>query len=230
VDGAPRILVVEDDPATAAGLVTGLKKAGFEVELATDGATGARTALRSAFDAIVLDLLLPEQSGMDVLAQLESRSKVPVIVLTAMTDLSDRLRCFELGAADFVPKPFWVEEVVARIRSRLAQKAATPPRVRRWADAEVDLDARAVQVAGQRVGLTKHELAILAYLVERPGRAVSRAQLLEHTLDPFEDRNDRTLDSHVARIRKKLGARAASALVTVWGVGYRFEAAEAKSA
>jgi len=218
-----RALVIEDDPATAAGLVAGLRKAGFEVDLASDGSAGVRAALGSPPDVIVLDLLLPEQSGFEVLEQLRSRSSVPVIVLTALEELSDRLRCFELGAADYVPKPFWVEEVVARIRSRLALRAPRPSRVVRWADAEVDLEARTVRLAAARVPLTRHEFDVLAYLLERPGRAVSRAQLLEHSLDPFEERSDRTLDSHVARIRKKLGPSAASAIVTVWGVGYRFE-------
>jgi DNA-binding response OmpR family regulator len=219
------VLVVEDDPATAAGLVNGLRKAGFEVELASDGTAGARAALATPPDVIVLDLLLPGQSGFEVLEQLRSRASVPVIVLTALSDLSDRLRCFELGAADYVPKPFWVEEVVARIRSRLALRTARPSRLIRWADAEVDLDARTARVAGARVPLTKHEFHVLAYLLERRGRAVSRAHLLDHALDPFEERSDRTLDSHIARIRKKLGAEAACAIVTVWGVGYRFDAA-----
>ncbi len=218
-----RVLVIEDDAATAGSLVAGLRRQGFEVELATDGAAGARAALTAAPDVIVLDLLLPGQSGFDVLSQLQPRSSVPVIVLTALSDLSDRLRCFELGAVDFLPKPFWVEELVARIRSRLALRAPRASRIVCWADAEVDLDGRTLRVAGRPAPLTRHELNVLGYLLERPGRAVSRAQLLEHALDPFEERSDRTLDSHIARIRKKLGAHAARAIVTVWGVGYRFE-------
>jgi DNA-binding response OmpR family regulator len=215
--------LIEDDQATAAGIVGALRQAGFSVELATNGADGARVALEDRHEVIVLDLMLPEQSGFDVLTQLQSRSRTPVIVLTALSDLSARLRSFELGAADYVPKPFWIEELVARIRSRVSRRDERVSHSVVWSNAVADLDARTLLVDDARVPLTKHEFHVLAYLLERPGRAISRAQLLEHALDPFEDRSDRTLDSHIARIRKKLGAEAARAIVTVWGIGYRFE-------
>ena len=114
-----RLLVVEDDPGVAGGLVRGLREAGFEVELATNGRDGAKKALEGGFAAVVLDLMLPEQTGFAILEQLQGRSSTPVLVLTAKNDLEDRLRCFGLGAADFVTKPFWMEELVARLRTRL---------------------------------------------------------------------------------------------------------------
>lgn len=220
----PRIIVVEDDPGVAAGLVRGLKLAGFEVELATDGATGARLALGDGVDAVLLDLMLPARSGFEVLALLQHRPAVPpVIVLSARTELDDRLRAFELGAVDFVPKPFWIEEVVARIRAHLpAAEPQKPSRIIAWGGAAVNLDARTVTVGGEPVALTRFELDLLAYLVQRPGRAIPRAQLASHAIGALDERTDRTVDSHLARIRKKLGP-AAAAITTVWGIGYRFD-------
>lgn len=216
-----RVLVVEDDARVAAGVVRGLRAAGFEVELATRGDEGARRALDGAPDVIVLDLLLPEQSGFEVLERLRGRCKAPVLVLTARTELDDRLKCFDLGAEDFLAKPFFVEELVARIKSRLRARDAAPRRVVRWANVALDLDARTVAVDGAAVAMTRHELDLLAYLVERAGRAVSRTQLAELGVDG--DRDARTVDTHVARVRKKLGAAAAATITTVWGIGYRFD-------
>src|SRR5437868_3689753 len=116
---AGRVLVVEDDAGVAGGIVRGLREVGFEVELATNGIDGSRKALDGGFAAIVLDLMLPEQSGFAVLEQLQGRTSAPVLVLTAKSDLADRLRCFSLGAADYISKPFWLEELVARLRTRL---------------------------------------------------------------------------------------------------------------
>jgi DNA-binding response OmpR family regulator len=216
-------LVVEDDPGVAGGIVRGLREAGFEVELATSGIDGAKKALEGGFSAIVLDLMLPGQSGFDVLEQLQGRSSVPVLVLTARSDLADRLRVFGLGAADFITKPFWLEELVARLRTRLRMSSEAPKRVIRWANVELDLDSRLASIDGVDAGLTKNEFDVLAHLVERQGRAISRDQLAEHALTPFEQRDARTVDSHIARIRRKLGAEGGSRIVTVWGIGYRFE-------
>jgi DNA-binding response OmpR family regulator len=218
-----RLLVVEDDPGVAGGIVRGLREAGFEVELATSGVDGAKKALEGGFSAIVLDLMLPGQSGFEVLEQLKGRSSVPVLVLTARSDLADRLRCFGLGAADFITKPFWLEELVARLRARLRINSEAPKRIVRWANVALDLDSRLVTIEGADAGLTKNEFDVLAHLVERQGRAISRDQLAEHALTPFEQRDARTVDSHIARIRKKLGPEGGARIATVWGIGYRFE-------
>lgn len=222
----PEILVVEDDPPIAAGIVRGLKAAGFAVELAHDGRRGAELALSRPFDLIVLDLMLPELGGFEVLELWKNRLSTPVVVLTARTDLDARLQAFAGGAVDYLPKPFWVEELVARVRARLRLPEAAPARTIAWDDAVLDLDARAVTLAGSPLALTAHEFNVLAYLVERPGRAISRRQLAEAALPAGGDRSERTVDSHVARIRRKLGA-AGARLVTVWGIGYRFDAPEA---
>ena len=206
----------------AAGIVRGLRGAGLDVELSTDGNDGTRRLLADRYDIVVLDLMLPGQSGFEVLEQVKHRAPVPVIVLTARTDLPDRLKAFELGAADFMAKPFWIEELVARIRSRLRLGDDLPKRVVRWEGVALDLDARTATVDGQFAPLTPTEFAVLAFLVERKGRAVSRTVLAEQALASLEEPDARTVDSHVARLRKKLGPGAV-AIATVWGIGYRFQ-------
>ncbi|WP_437563232.1 response regulator transcription factor [Sorangium sp. So ce542] len=221
-----RVLVVEDDPGVAAGLVRGLVAAGLLVELATNGRAGLESAIRGAFDLVVLDLMLPERSGLEILEDLGRRRRIPVIVLTARTDLPDRLRSFELGAIDYVPKPFFLEELVARIRLHLGLRAEAPPRRVRFSGVTVDLDARVARRGEATLPLTRAELDVLAVLVQRPGRAIPREQLAEGASSSLEPCDARTVDSHVARIRKKLGESAAAAIVTVWGIGYRFEPPE----
>jgi DNA-binding response OmpR family regulator len=220
-----RILVVEDDHALAAGVVRGLRPHGFDVELLTTGAEVVERALAGNFSLIILDLMLPEQSGFDILSRLRTRSPTPIIVLTARTELADRLRSFELGAVDFVTKPFWIEELIARIRARLGLSSAptAPKRVIVAGTLEIDLDAHTVAVGGEIVKLTRTEQAILAYLAQRPGRAVPRTALASHVLSATEEGSDpRTVDAHITRLRKKLGDEGAR-IATVWGIGYRFE-------
>jgi DNA-binding response OmpR family regulator len=219
------VLVIEDDPSISSGLQRGLEAASFRVELATGGDEGYSKALGDRFDVIVLDLMLPDCSGLDVLRSWKGQLMTPVIVLTARTDLEDRLEAFRLGAMDYVPKPFWIEELVARIRSRLADKAA-PPRSVSWDDVTVDLEGRTTTVAGEPASLTQHEYDLLAYLIDHRGRAVTRRQLAQEALPALGDRDDRTVDSHIARIRRKLGPRGARSIATVWGIGYRFDSAE----
>jgi DNA-binding response OmpR family regulator len=217
---AGRILVIEDDANLASTLVRRLRRDGYEVEVTNDGAAGARLATELRPDLVLLDLMLPSRPGLEILEGL-SAERLKTIVITARVDLHDRLRCFELGATDYVAKPFFLDEICARIRARLG-RSPEERRVLSWADVRVDLDARTVVCADEPVSLTRHEFATLAYLIERPGRAVSRAQLAEHAA-PFADpAAERTVDTHIARIRKKLG-HAGAAIVTVWGVGYRFD-------
>jgi DNA-binding response OmpR family regulator len=220
--GPLRVLVVEDEATVAATLVQGMRAEGFAVYLATRGEEGVRLAFADPPDAIVLDLILPDRSGFEVLEQIQGRCAAPVLVLTGRLELQDRLRCFELGAADYVAKPFYFEELIARIRSRLRAREGVTPRVVSWADVVVDLDARTVLVGGAPVSLTRSEFDILAYLLERPRLVASRRILAKRTALSLGEPDVRTVDVHVARVRKKLG-EAASAIVTVWGIGYRFD-------
>lgn len=219
-DGRPSILIVEDDLSVVQGLVRGLHKAGFATSVAMDGDQGLVRILRESFDLVVLDLMLPERGGLEVLEVVSTRKSVPIIVLTARTDLPARLGSFEHGAIDFVSKPFFMEELVARIRARLALTAPAPTRRVGLADVVLDLDTRRVLRGDADLGLTAHEFNLLAFLRERAGRTVTRAQLADHALPEDGERTDRTVDSHVSRIRKKLGKAAAARVRTVWGIGY----------
>lgn len=229
VTGKASVLIVEDDAAVASGLVTGLKNVGFDVELSTDGEMGTKRALSGDFDLVILDLNLPERDGFGVLEALSGRISIPVIVLTARTELETRLKSFALGAVDYIPKPFWMEELVARIQSRLRLREDAPHRVISWANVVVDLDARTVNLDEEAVELTSHEFNVLAYLVERPDRAITRKQLADHALPESGSRYGRTVDSHMCRIRNKLGDEASEHIKTVWGVGYKFLPTESSS-
>jgi DNA-binding response OmpR family regulator len=218
-----RILVVEDEPDIAAHVVKGLKGAGHEVSLETRGDTAADRPLNEVFDLVVLDINLPGRSGFELLELWQSRQSAPIIVLTARTGLEDRLAAFDSGAVDFVTKPFFVEELIVRIKTRLHIKEEDASERVAWSDVVLDKGARTVCRGDADVHLTQHELNVLLYLAERPGRAIARAQLATGALSMDGEVNDRTVDSHVARVRKKLGKPAAGAIRTVWGIGYRFD-------
>ena len=218
-----RILLIEDDAPLAKSIVAALRRAGYAVTLATDGDAGLVTALSESPDLIVLDMLLPGRSGSTVLEALRHRSSVPVLVLTALTDLQTRLAAFDLGAADYLAKPFFTEELLARVDARLREKRTQPPRLVRWSGVCVDLDGRRVTRDGSDIAMTANEFNVLAYLVQRPDRSVTRRQLADGALSVDGMAADRTVDSHIARIRKKLG-EAAGAVETVWSIGYRFRA------
>jgi DNA-binding response OmpR family regulator len=219
------VLVVEDDSSTAAWIVRGLRGARFDVNLAVDGIEACRLITSEPWDAAVLDLMLPGATGFEVLERARHRTAFPVIVLTARGELPDRLRAFELGAADYLAKPFWIEELVARLRSRLRRTDPVQKRIIRWGAVVLDLDARTAEVDGLAVALTPTEFSVLSFLCERRGRAIPRRVLAEQALASLEEPDARTVDSHVARLRRKLGA-GASAIATVWGIGYRFEPME----
>ena len=216
----PHVLIVEDDPGVIQGLVRGLQRAGFETSLATAGDEGLSRILTEPFDLVLLDLMLPGRTGFEVLDAVRSRISVPIVVLSARTDLPARLQSFEGGAVDFVPKPFFIEELIARIRARLALTSAVPKRELLLGSVTLDLDARCVQRDERDLGLTAYEFNVLAFLRERLGRALTRAQIAEGALSEDGECDDRTVDSHISRIRKKLGSDAEH-IQTVWGIGYR---------
>ena len=221
------ILIVEDDAGVVEGLVRGLRKAGFRISLAMAGDQGLERILNEHFDLVLLDLMLPERTGFEVLEAIRTRVFVPVIVLSALTDLHARLKSFETGAVDFVPKPFFMEELVARIRSRLDLGRRSARRELTLADVVLDLDARVVRRDGVDLGLTGYEFNVLALLCQRAGRAQTRAQIADDALSEDGDCSDRTVDSHISRIRKKLGPEAGGRIRTVWGIGYRCDLEDA---
>lgn len=219
------ILVVEDDPRLGAEIRDTLQAEGFAVTWLQDG-DKALHADPDAYRLIVLDLMLPGTHGFDVLKRYRESSDVPVIILTARTDTHDKVRGFKLGGDDYLTKPFWPEELVARVMARLRRPTIEKDADRSIGPLRIDFDAREVTADGTAVELTRVEFDILAALARRPGTAVSRRQLVERCLDEEREGNERTLDVHVSRIRKKLGA-AGAVVQTVWGIGYKLAEPEA---
>jgi two-component system, OmpR family, response regulator len=218
-----RILLVEDDARISARLVPALQDADIEVELLVDGAPVVDRILNDSFDAVLLDLNLPHQNGFEILAAVQHRSSTPVLVLTARTDLETRLKAFELGAVDYIPKPCYADELVMRLKARTIRPIESDERKTTWADVEYLHDRLEVQRDRVSLGLTPHEATLLGYLVERVGRPFTRRQLIEAALPWETEAGDRAVDSHIARIRKKLGPLAGKHLKTVHRVGYRFD-------
>ncbi len=213
------ILLVEDDAAMAATMVRALRTNGYEVELATDGERALALVSSRTFALILLDLRLPLVDGYAVLEKLRKRDHVPIIVVTAGTELADRLKAFELGAVDFLAKPFWIEELLARVQLRLKRpKRVEGVRRVTLGTRVIDLDARTVT----GVELTRVEFDVLLFLIERRGQALTRDFIASGALSAGGDVDARTVDSHVGRIRKKLGPDGRF-ISTVWGVGYRCE-------
>jgi DNA-binding response OmpR family regulator len=214
-----RVLIVEDEPRLASFLQKGLRASGFTTCVAADGAAAARMADDGKFDLLILDLGLPDCDGSEVLSDLRSAGqRLPVIVLTARDDLSDKLAAFDGGADDYLTKPFRFEELLARIRARL-RKEGTPEQTVITAGAvALDLRTRRVEVDGELVELTVREFAVLEVLMRHRGQVLAREQLLSHVWGYDYDPGSNVVDVYVGYLRRKLGGQA---IETVRGVGYR---------
>ena len=215
-------IVVEDDEQLGGQIVSSLEGEGFEVTWLKDG-DAAKKADPASFALVLLDLMLPGTYGLDVLKKIRAVDDVPVLILTARDHPADRVRGLELGADDYVTKPFWPEELLARVRARLRRPVMTRSERVLAGALEIDLGGRRVQIEGRDVELTKVEFDLLATLAQRPGQAMTRDALVDKVLDPERQGSERTLDVHVSRLRKKLGDEG-KRVATVWGSGYRFEA------
>lgn len=228
-----RILVVEDESDIAALVAYQLAHAGYQVRTATSGGEALKAIDTELPDLVVLDLMLPEIGGAEILRTLRSRketSGTPVIILTARGDEEDRLRGFELGADDYIAKPFSPRELVMRVRAVLRRAAPESGRTGRGrvlragtGGLTIDVDANRVTVDGADVQLTPKEFQLLICLLERRGRTQSRRRLLESVWDTTAEIETRTIDMHVGRLRAKLGS-AGEMIETVRGFGYRFRA------
>ncbi|TPV92639.1 MAG: response regulator transcription factor [Myxococcales bacterium FL481] len=190
------ILLVEDDQRLAEGVCDTLRRAGFAVTWAPDGEAAELNDVES-FELVVLDLMLPGIHGFDLLAKWRQTSDVPVIILTARLDYHDKVRGLELGGDDYMTKPFWPEELLARVRARLRR-----PQLRRTGGVaigplQLDVEARSTSVDGQAIELTRVEFDILALLAERVDQPVTRARLVDRVLDANRDGGERTLDVHI---------------------------------
>lgn len=216
---APKILLVEDDPRLGEQIAAHLREAGFEPEWLARGDLALEAQPRD-YALVILDLMLPGTYGLDVLKHLRQRSDLPVLVLSAKNDTATKVRALELGADDYVTKPFWPEELIARISARLRRPGLARTGPLQLGALAIDAEARTVEVDGAGVELTRVEFDLLLALAKRPNQALSRAWLAENVLDPERDGTERTLDVHVSRLRKKLGP-CGTLVGTVWGVGYR---------
>ncbi len=221
------ILVVEDEPRIAGLVRDYLEHAGFAVLVAGDGAGGLALARARRPDAIVLDLGLPKVDGLDVLRSLRRDTGVPVVILTARGDETDRIIGLELGADDYVVKPFSPKELVARVRAVLRRADARPFSTERIfaGDLELDIARRRVAVAGRPVDLTPTEFELLATLAREPGRVWTRSQLLDAVHGFSLETYERAIDGHIRNLRRKLEPDGTGAryVRTVHGVGYALE-------
>ncbi|HVG44813.1 MAG TPA: response regulator transcription factor [Longimicrobium sp.] len=228
-----RILVIEDNPDLAFGLRNNLEIEGYTVDVAEDGTTGLEMALRTSPDLVVLDLMLPGLDGFRVLQGLrQGGSRVPVLILTARGDEADKVRGLRLGADDYVTKPFGLLELLARVEALLRRTAppasaateAVPAPIR-FGEVEIDLATRSVRLRGEEVALAPKELDLLLALIGRGGRIATRVELMREVWGHRAAIISRTVDTHVAELRRKLEADPANPrhILTVRKAGYRFQ-------
>ena len=223
---ARNILVVEDDPHISDLLRMYLEKEGFQVHLAADGGQGLDMFRQTAPDLVLLDLMLPVMDGWAVCSRIREASSVPIIMLTAKGDVSDRVTGLEMGADDYIVKPFEMKELMARINAVL-RRTELPEDTKKHLNFDkltIDLDSYELVVDGQKIDTPPKELELLYHLASTPNRVYTRNQLLDEVwgFDYFGD--SRTVDVHIKRLREKVeNVSDRWALKTVWGVGYKFE-------
>lgn len=229
-DESTRILMIEDDERLAGMLRAYLKDAGFHVALADDGARGLRHLQQQHYDLVLLDLMLPDADGLDICRQIRQQHKgLPVIMVTARGDTMDRVVGLEIGADDYLPKPFEPRELLARIRAVLRRGAHQEASdTLRFGRLELDPAAREVRLDGNTVVLTARQFDLLLVLAERPGRVLSRDQLLSLVSSDTSESMDRAIDVHIAKIRAAIEDDPPNPkrVITVRGAGYVFAQAQ----
>jgi two-component system alkaline phosphatase synthesis response regulator PhoP len=223
-----RILLVEDEPALALTVEDRLASEGYRVDVARDGESGLARALSQGYDAIVLDLMLPRKNGFDVCRELRARDgRVPVLMLTARGQIEDKVAGLRLGADDYLVKPFHMSELVARIEALLRRRSGDPAAgaaVHEFGDVRVDFRKAEVHVAGRPVELSAKELQLLRYFLAHRGETLSRNELLDAVWGWNATPTTRTVDVHVAGLRRKLEKepRVPRHILTLHGLGYKF--------
>jgi two-component system, OmpR family, alkaline phosphatase synthesis response regulator PhoP len=220
------VLVVDDEPKIVKLAQDYLERSGFKVLTAADGVIALATARRARPDLVVLDLNLPGMDGLDVCRALRRESDAPIIMLTARVEEADRLIGLELGADDYISKPFSPRELVARVRTvlRRVQGGVRQPGSLHIAGLEIDLAGHSVTRAGESLQLTRTEFNLLALLAQHPGQTFSRSQLLDKLYDVAHEGFDRSIDAHVKNLRRKLEPDPTEPryVITVYGIGYKF--------
>ena len=220
-----RVLIVEDEPSLGQQLKNTLEGAGYAVDLATDGEEGHFLGSTENYDAIVLDLGLPEIDGLTVLDRWRKEGRTaPVLVLTARDSWSDKVAGLDAGADDYVAKPFQSEELIARLRALIRRASGNASSELNAGAVRLDTRSGKVTLAGEPVKLTAQEYKLLSYLLHHKGKVVSRTELIEHIYDQDFDRDSNTIEVFVTRIRKKLGQ---DVITTIRGLGYSLEDSDA---
>jgi DNA-binding response OmpR family regulator len=227
MSGKTRILIVEDEPAMVAGLRDNFEYEGYDVISAADGVEGLERALADNPDLVVLDVMMPRMSGLDVCKQLKTRRPaLPIIMLTARGQEIDKVVGLELGADDYVTKPFSIRELMARVKAVLRRVSPQAPAVEvyRFSDIEVSIRSNEVRRGGQLVDLSAKEFALLAYFVSHPVETLSRDRLLDAVWGYENYPNTRTVDTHIVHLRQKLEPNPEEPrfILTVHGTGYKF--------
>jgi DNA-binding response OmpR family regulator len=223
-----QILVIEDEPGIVDFLERGLRAQGFDVISALDGTSGSAAAVDRDVDLVVLDLMLPGRSGLDVLATVQdAKPGLPVIVLTALGEVEHRVAGLDAGAVDYLTKPFSLTELAARIRAQLRAAAHAPRTTLHAGDIEVNLITREVRRGGELVRLSTTEFELLCYLMHNRGHVLSREQILRAVWGYEYDPGTNVVDVYIGYLRRKLRAHGMNApIVTVRSVGYRLDASE----
>lgn len=226
---AHHVLIIEDEPGLAESVRYALESEGFVVTVAESGFAGLDVARRSSPDLVLLDLMLPEMSGLDVCRQIRLSSDVPIIMLTAKDSEADKVTGLELGADDYITKPFSMRELIARVRAHLRRSArsgvlAGSNEVLRGGPIELDIDAHTTRVGGDEVELRPKEFELLESLMRRKNRLAARHTLIDEVWGPSYFGDTKTLDVHIKRLREKLEADSSKPkhIVTVRGLGYKF--------
>jgi DNA-binding response OmpR family regulator len=221
-----RVLLVEDDARLATMVADYLGEAGFRTTRAGTGAAAMQLVASESFDAMILDLMLPDADGLDLCRNLRTKSDIPVLMLTARGDPLDRVVGLEIGADDYLPKPFEPRELLARLRAILRRRGgvAASSQTLRFGRLEIDKGAREVRLDGQRKTLTSHQFAILVALAERAGRVLSREALMDLTKGEALEDFDRSIDVHVSRLRAAIedDPKRPRRILTLRGAGYVF--------
>lgn len=219
------ILMIEDDERLAGMVADYLGRSGFVVDTETNAATGLKALRRGGFDALILDLMLPDLDGFEICRRVRAESAIPILMLTARGDATDRIVGLELGADDYLPKPFEPRELLARLRAVLRRSGAFGASDRlRFGRLEIDVDARAVRLDGERRMLTSYQFELLLALARHAGRVMSRERLMDELKGETLEAFDRSIDVHISRIRNAIedDPRHPRRVITVRGAGYVF--------
>jgi two-component system phosphate regulon response regulator OmpR len=221
---APHILIIEDDARLAEMVSDYLGEAGFRVSVVDEGQAGLARLTREPYDALVLDLMLPDMDGLEVCRRLRAQSDTPVLMLTARGDTMDRVVGLEMGADDYLPKPFEPRELLARLRAILRRRQSGPGNTLRFGRLEIERDSRIVRVDGAVRSLTGHQFTLLLALADKAGRVLSRESLMDLVRGEALEAFDRSIDVHISRIRAAIedDPKNPRRILTVRGVGYVF--------